>query len=359
MAIAINEVLSPWLDRDYTEADFERITARFPLPEIRRAESPITIEDLQIGDKVEYLGTSVKVICRAKTRFGQPFLLLDLEDETDHMQGVMWGTDESYLNTLVEKIGKGKEAVASGFVQEYPSSSGKLQMVVNSLDFADIRVIIPDSHVLGLSHTVMQTMLMIESLPEPYKDLALGGLELHWDSLLSAVDPESKRHKYSAGILTHLRWVLKALTYLYGKASNPVHAMLAIILGVQPSLADFKAGGRIEKYPGSVDYLYRILVKAQEAGKRPGDGLSPQSAMVAAVYLETGKIVEDRRIGPATFGAQTLLDVGESLRIPYTVIGPIQDLVVSRPVIYGVDDIQRPTDAWTLHFARYLVDQCG
>ena len=137
--------------------------------------------------------------------------------------------------------------------------------------------------------------------------------------------------------------------------------MLKVIHAVQPKLAHFDLGGagRIEKYPGSIDYLYRVLAKTQEAQKRPGDELSPHVAMVAAVYLEIGKIVEDRRIGSATFGAQTLLDMGRFLSVPYSVIGPIQDLVVSRPVIFGVDEIQRPTDAWILHYARYITDQCG
>lgn len=361
MAVTMNDALTRWLDADYTERDFARVTERFPIPAVRRAESPINIEDVEIGDRVEYLGTHAKIVCRAKTRYGQPFLLLDLSDETDHMQGVFWATDETYVNALVDKIGKGQEAVVTGYIQEYPTSSGKKQMVVNTIDLTDVRVIIPDSHVLGLGHTVMQTILTLETLPGDYKDLALGGLEYHWDAILTAVDPESKRHKYCSGVLTHLRSVLKTLSYLYCTSANPVHSMLKVVHAVQPNLAhlDSDGTGRIEKYPGSIDYLYRVLAKTQEAQKRPGDELSPHVAMVAAVYLEIGKIVEDRRIGSATFGSQTLVDMRDFLSIPYGVVGPIQDLIVSRPVIFGVDEVQRPTDAWILHFARYITDQCG
>lgn len=361
MAITMNDALTTWLDADYSDKDFDRVTERFPVPAVRRAESPINIEDLEIGDRVEYLGTHVKMMCRAKTRYGQPFILLDLSDETDRMQGVLWTTDEMYVNSLVEKIGKGQEAVVTGYIQEYPASSGKKQMVVSTIDLTDVRVIIPDSHVVGLGHTVMQTVLTLETMPDAYKDLALGGLEYHWDALLSAVDPESKRHKYCSGVLTHLRWVLKTLTFLYCTSTNPVYGMLRVIHAVQPDLAHFESAGtgRAEKFTGSIDYLYRVMGKAEEARKRPGDELSPYAAMVAAVFLEIGKIVEDRRIGSATFGAQTLLDMGQFLKVPYSVVGPIQDLVVSRPVIFGVDEIQRPTDAWILHYARYITDQCG
>ena len=142
-------------------------------------------------------------MCRAKMRFGQPVLLLDLSNETDHLQGVMWGIDRTHVDAMAEKIGKCKEAVVTRLIQEYQTSPGKLQMDVNTIDFEEVCVIIPDSHVLGLAHMAMQTILMIETLPNPYNDLTMGGLDLHWNTLLNAVDPESKRHKFCSSILTH------------------------------------------------------------------------------------------------------------------------------------------------------------
>ncbi len=364
MAVTMNEALRDWLDKDYTEREFKRVTERFPVPDVRRADSPVNIEDLQIGDRVEYLGTFVKVVCKAKTRYGQPFLLLDLADETGHLQGVVWTNDEMYVNRMEERIGKGKEAVVNGYVQEYPGGSGKLQMVISTINFEDVRVIVPDAHVLGMGHTVMQCILTIETLPTPFRDLALEGLEGHWDGILDSVDPESKRHKYYSGILTHMRWVLKALTFLYSKSANPSYSMMEIVNAVQPDMERFSAmasggEGSIVRFPGSVDYLYKIVAKTQEAQKRPGDELSPYACLVAAVYLEIGKLVEDRRIGSTTFGAQTLLDTGEILGLPYAIVAPIQDLIVCKPIVYGVGELPRPSDAWILHFAQYLTDQIG
>ena len=364
MVVTVNEVLKDWLDRDYDVREYDRVTKRFPVPDVRRAESPVDIGDLRVGDHVSYLGTFVKSVCRGKTRYSQPYMLLDLSDETGHLQGVIWGKDDGYINRVYEQIGKGKEAVVSGYIQEYPVDSGKLQMVINSINFSDIRVIVPDSHIEGTGDAVMQCILTLESLPAPFQDLALEGLEQHWDGILGSVDPESRRHKYYGGILTHLRLVLKILTYLYNKSPNPARSMLEIVHSAQPDLdkyATLAAGGEdaLIRFPASIDYLYQIIVKTQEARKRPTDELSPWSCMVAAVFSEIGKLVEDKRLGSPTFGAQSLLDVADMVGLPYTFIAPIQDLIVTKPVVHRASELPRPADAWILHFAQYLADNIG
>ena len=98
--MTVDEVLKGWPDRDYDDHDLERISKRFPIPTVRRAESLMDIEDLEIGARVSHLGTCVKKVCRGKTRYGRPFMILDLSDETGHLQGVLWERDDSYLNRL-------------------------------------------------------------------------------------------------------------------------------------------------------------------------------------------------------------------------------------------------------------------
>ena len=317
------------------------------------------IEDLEIGARVSHLGTCVKKVCRGKTRYGRPFMILDLSDETGHLQGVLWERDDSYLNRLQEKIGAGKEAVVHGFVQEYPVGSKKRQMVISTIQFDDVRIVVSDSRVTGIADTVMQCILALETLPEPFNNLALKGLEKHWDRIVDAVDLESKRHRYGGGIITHLHYLLKILTYLYVKSPTPVRSMLETVHSMQPSATAVGGEDIVIRFPGSIDQLYKIIAKTQEARKRPGDELCPYPSIVAAVFIEIGKLVMDKRFGSTTYGAQSLMDIADIIGEPYMVVAPILDLIVAKPVLFGTGEIFRPSNAWILSFAQYVTDTIG
>lgn len=359
MSITVDEVLNDWPDKDYDDYDFERISKRFPIPDVRRAEGSVDIEDLEIGDRVSHFGTYVKTVCRGKTRYGQPFMILDLSDETGNIQGVIWERDDSYLSRLQEKVGKGKEAVVHGFVQEYPVGSEESQMVISSIQFDDIRTVIADSRATGIAETVMQCVLSLETLPEPFRNLALKGLETHWDRIVEAVDPESKRHKYGGGIIAHLRDLLKIVTYLYVKSPDPVRSMLEIVHSAQPDATAVGGEDLVVRFPGSIDHLYKTILKTQEARKRLGDELSPDITMVAGVFSEIGKLVMDKRFGSTTYGAQSVMATAEDIGVSHTVVAPILDLIVTKPVLFGAVDISRPSNAWILSFAQYLTETIG
>ncbi len=357
--ITVDEVLKGWPDKDYDEYDFERINKRFPIPAVRRAEGPVDIEDLGIGDRVANLGTHIKTACRGKTKYGRPYMIIDMSDETDRLQGVMWEKDDSYLDRLQDKIGRGSEAIVHGYIQEYPLYSGKRQMVLSSIQFDGVIPVTTESRKTGIAETVMQCILALETLPEPYSTLALQGLEQHWDRVVEAVDPESMRHKFGGGIITHLRSLLKVLTYLYVKSPNPVWSMLEIVRSIQPNAVAAGGEDMVIRIPGSIDHMYRTIAKTQEALKRPGDELCPYPSFVAGVYVEIGKLVTDKRFGATTYGAESLMEVADDIGVPYKVVAPILDLIVAKPVLVGSGDTSRPSNAWVLNFSQYMADQIG
>jgi hypothetical protein len=53
------------------------------------------------------------------------------------------------------------------------------------------------------------------------------------------------------------------------------------------------------------------------------------------------------------------MSTAEDIGVPHTVVAPILDLVVAKPVLFSAVDISRPSNAWILSFAQYLTDTIG
>ena len=138
--IGLDDILEMHLDHGYTALDYGRIMDRFPIPGLEEKETvhAIEIEDLELHDHVTALCVRTKVLRRGTTRFGKPFLKIDLSDETGRIRGWIWGSVPAAVDRLVEKIGAGRLAEVNGFVSEFPIGSGDLQFTVTGIDFDSV-----------------------------------------------------------------------------------------------------------------------------------------------------------------------------------------------------------------------------
>ncbi|MEJ1518266.1 hypothetical protein R3O67_34365 [Bacillus cereus] len=209
----------------------EEILTRFPAPKLPEKETAFNINEKKPGQYAEKVTVLLTTHSVEPTSNGGKWLKIEFSNNNGKIGAKMWDRNGS-LNKTVELLEQHSVFQVSGKIEQYPPETGPKSIVIEGikpyLEEVSAFELMPSTE-KSIEDMTVEFVTYLEEIQEPYRSVALKGLEMYWSEFSMKPAAKGHHHAYLAGLLKHTLGLIRITRYVRDQKANPFDAMNSLI----------------------------------------------------------------------------------------------------------------------------------